>query len=227
MVKVFLDTADIELIRKYASQVDGFTCNPSICRKAGVTDYKEFALEAIAASDGKPFSLEVFADDLDDMKDQAREIASWGRNLYVKIPITNTLGESTEGVIHDLTHFGVKVNVTAVMTAKQVDGIYNALTTTPAIVSVFCGRIADTGRDPVRVMAQAGHILRNRPNVELLWASVREVFSFYQARDCADVITLPPDLFAKLSMKDRDLEEYSLDTVRGFYDDAKAAGYSL
>lgn len=228
MVKVFLDSANIAEIVAHVDRIDGVTCNPSIMRKAGVTDYREFATEAIAILGDKPISLEVFADDSDEMKAQAQEIASWGKNIYVKVPVVNSRGDSTEDVIHDLTHFGVKVNVTAVMSAKQVDRIYNALTSTPAIVSVFAGRIADTGRDPVRVMRQCAYILDRRKNVELLWASVREPYNYYQAEDSGvHVITMAPDMLAKLSLKDKDLDLYSKETAAQFLADAQAAGYSL
>ena len=229
-LKIYVDTASIEEIEALVRDplIQGVTCNPTIMRKCGVVNYRDFALAAIGMLGDKPISLEVVADEPDAMKDQARKIASWGKNIYVKVPIVNSRGESTEDVIHDLTHFGVKVNVTAVMTAKQVDRIYNALTTTPAIVSVFCGRISDTGRDPFRTMVKCAYILERRPNVELLWASVRSVRDVYVAEDAgAHIITLAPELLAKLALKDKDLDEYSRETAAQFYNDGKEAGYSI
>ena len=228
MVKVFLDSANIAEIVAHVDRIDGCTTNPTLMRKAGVTDYKTFAQDAIGAIGDKPISLEVIADDLDEMRAQAHELASWGKQVFVKIPIVNSKGESTEDVIHGLARSSVKLNITAVMTPKQTELIDSVLTDTPAIVSVFAGRIADTGRDPVRVMRQCADILDRRKNVELLWASVREPLNYYQAEDAGvHVITLPPGMLAKLALKDKDLDAFSRETAAQFHDDAKAAGYSL
>ncbi len=212
-----------------ARAADGFTTNPTLMTKAGVKDYREFAREALGAIRDLPISFEVFADAFDEMRRQAREIASWGSNVYVKIPITNTRGESSIPVIQELTAEGLKLNATAIMSLGQVEQVIEAVAPgTPTIVSVFAGRIADTGRDPVPFMRQVVEMCRPNPKLKVLWASPREVLNVYQAEACGcQIVTLTPDLMAKLPLRDRDLVEFSRETVQMFYDDARRAGYEL
>jgi transaldolase len=231
-IKIFLDGADIKSIKSAARDfpfIKGFTTNPTLMRKAGVEDYKGFALRAIDAAGGLPISFEVFSDDFDDMERQAGIIASWSENAYVKIPITNTKGEPSVTLIKKLSANGIKLNITAILATGQVFDTAQALDPgTPAIVSVFAGRIADTGRDPIPVMRECLSLLSERPQAELLWASPREPLNIFQA-DAAGVpiITATRDVIAKLKLAGRDLAEFSLDTVRMFYNDAQAAGYKL
>jgi transaldolase len=231
-VKIFMDGADIESIKKSAENfpfVKGFTTNPTLMRKSGVNDYKDFALRAIDASGGAPISFEVFSDEFDDMERQSRIIASWGENVYVKIPITNTKGESSSGLIERLSGGGVRLNVTAVLSIGQVKIAAAALNSgTPSIVSVFAGRIADTGTDPVPVMKESLRLLSGKPRAELLWASTREILNVVQADSAGcHIITVTEGVIGKLGLLGRDLDEYSLDTVKMFYHDAAAAGYKL
>jgi transaldolase len=209
--------------------IKGLTTNPTLMRKAGVTDYVGFAKEVLASIKEKPISFEVFSDDFSEMEAQARTIASWGENVYVKIPITNTRGESAFDVIKKLTGEGIKVNVTALLTLGQVEHIRGAFAPgVPGIVSVFAGRIADTGADAVPLMRAAKEALASHPHLELLWASPRELFNIYQAEYAgADIITVSPDILKKLSKIGYDHEKLSLETVQMFFDDGKKAGYSL
>jgi transaldolase len=209
--------------------IRGFTTNPTLMRAAGVGDYKAFAQEVLQAIPDRPISFEVFADDFPTMEQQAREIASWGKNVYVKIPVTNTKGEFAGPLIATLSRAGIKLNVTAVMTLEQVASIGEALAeTVPAVVSVFAGRIADTGRDPVPLMNEALTILRSRPRAELLWASPRELLNIFQADDIGcHIITVTNDHLKKLSLVGKDLDEYSRDTVAMFYKDAVSAKYAI
>src|SRR3990167_10572746 len=198
-VKIYADGADLETMRSLAANpiVFGWTTNPSLCRKAGVTDYREFAKQVLAIIDGKPVSFEVFSDDMGGMERQAREIASWGDNVYVKIPITNTAGESTAEVIEHLMAIGVKVNVTAILTRDQIKTAINALDGADGIVSVFAGRIADAGKNPVTPVLYAGG--RRVGETKILWASTREVYNVVQADECGcDIITCSPAIIAKL-----------------------------
>jgi len=225
MVKIFADGADRASILELNKNpfVEGFTTNPSLLRKAGVTDYKEFALDILSVIRDKPISFEVIADDNYEMYRQALEIASWGENVYVKIPITNTEGKSTEDVIRRLDH--VNLNVTAITTIKQVRRILPSLK--KGFISIFAGRIADTGINPLPIMKSALKLI-NGTKVELIWASPREVFNVYQAQEIGcHVITCTPDLIKKMSLQGKDLTEYSLDTVRMFYNDAKESGLKL
>jgi len=230
-IKIFADGADLAGIRQAAadSRIKGFTTNPTLMRAAGVTDYKGFALDVLKIVPDRPVSFEVFADDLPTMSDQAREIASWGANVYVKIPFSNTKGESCCPLIAALSHAGIKLNVTAILTLDQVARVAEALSeSTPAIVSVFAGRVADTGRDPVPHMTEALRLLRNRRKAELLWASPRELLNIFQADDIGcHIITVTGDLLKKLSLVAKDLDLYSRETVQMFYKDAVAAGYSI
>ena len=230
-VKIFADGADLAGIRAMAATpwVRGFTTNPTLMRKAGVRDYREFALQVLEAVPDRPVSFEVFADDLDEMERQAREIARWGLNVNVKIPVTNTRRESSAPLLRRLTQSGVKVNVTAVFTLEQVKDVIEALAEeTPAIISVFAGRIADTGVDPVPLMREALKIMQARPRAELLWASPREALNVVQAHEAGcHIITATSDILAKLSFLGKDHERYSLETVEMFHRDARAAGYTI
>ena len=230
-IKMFADGADIDHIRSFVldPRVAGFTTNPTLMRKAGVADYRAFAQEALSLVAPRPISFEVFTDELDEMTRQAENIASWGENVYVKIPVTNTLGESTARVVKELSAAGVQLNVTALLTEAQIVEVSDSLSpTTPSVVSVFAGRIADAGIDPVPMMKRAAEILRARPMAELLWASPREVLNIIQAQECGcHIITMTTDLWTKLGNLGKDLDQYSLETVKMFYDDAKHAGYSL
>lgn len=225
-VKIYADGADLECMRILTTRknVAGFTTNPSLCRKAGVTDYRQFCKEVLAIVDGKTVSFEVFADDLAGMERQAQEIASWGNNIYVKIPITNTVGESTAEVIEHMVAIGVKVNVTAILTHDQIKTAINALDGADAIVSIFAGRIADAGKNPVTSILYA--IGRKTGKTKILWASTREVYNVVQADDCGcDIITCTPEIIAKLSGIGANLEQRSLETVKEFFEAGK--GYSL
>lgn len=230
-IKVFADGADMQgILDMYANpDIQGFTTNPTLMRQAGVEDYEKFARELLEKIQDKPVSLEVFADEFDEMERQALKIASWGGNVNVKIPITNTKGEKSAPLIKKLSAEGVVVNVTAMMTLEQVQEVADALDpNTGAIVSVFAGRIADTGIDPVPHMTEALNILKSRPKAELLWASPRELLNIFQAdwMGC-HIITVTNSLLAKLALVGKDLDEYSRETVEMFYRDASSAGYTL
>jgi transaldolase len=230
-VKVFADGADkAGMLQMYRNPViQGFTTNPTLMRKAGVSDYESFALDILRAIPDRPISLEVFSDDFEDMERQARKIGGWGSNVYVKIPVTNTAGRSSVPLLGVLARAGVKVNVTALMTLDQVRDVGAALVGgPPACVSVFAGRIADTGRDPVPLMAAAVELLRPYPNVELIWASPRELLNIVQANAIGcHIITATNDILNKLNLFGKDLHDFSLDTVKMFREDALKAGYSL
>ncbi|MFL5003025.1 MAG: transaldolase [Xanthobacteraceae bacterium] len=230
-VKIFADGADFDSIVKLSSNpiVKGFTTNPSLVRKAGVTDYEEFGRKLLAAVPNRPVSLEVFADDFAEMARQARAIATWGPNVNVKIPVTNTKKEFSGELIRELSGDGVVVNVTAILTLDQVRRVTACLSPkTPAIVSVFAGRIADTGVDPLPLMAEAVSILKARPKAELIWASPRELLNIFQADEIGcHIITVTNDILNKLSLVDKDLEAYSLETVEMFRRDALAAGFTI
>ena len=229
--KIFADGADLPgIVKLYANPfIKGFTTNPTLMRKAGITDYAEFARDVLRAVPDRPVSFEVFADEFDQMELQAREIASWGRNVNVKIPVTNTKGVFSGPLIERLSRAGIVVNVTAIMTLDQVQAVVDCLAPqTPAIVSVFAGRIADTGRDPVPLMAEAVRILTAKPKAELIWASPRELLNIFQADDIGcHIITVTHDLLSKLSLVGKDLGAYSLETVEMFHRDAQAAGFSI
>jgi transaldolase len=230
-VKIFADGADFNGIKEMYSNplIKGFTTNPTLMRKAGVQDYKAFARKVLEAVPDRPISFEVFADEFDGMEWQAMEIASWGDNVNVKIPVTNTHGEFAGPLIKRLSKAGVKVNVTAMMTLDQVRQVTECLAPeTPAIISVFAGRIADTGRDPVPLMAQAVKIMKARPKAELIWASPRELLNIFQADSIGcHIITVTNDVLKKLSLVGKDLTSYSRETVDMFYKDATAAKYTI
>jgi transaldolase len=230
-VKIFADGADKEgILEMYAKTfIKGFTTNPTLMRKAGISDYRAFAKEILQAISDRPISFEVFSDEFQDMERQAMEIASWGDNVYVKIPVTNTRGQPCYELVRKLTKSGVKVNVTALMTLDQVRDVVAVLESeTPSYVSVFAGRIADTGRDPVPLMAAAVEMLKTRPKAELIWASPRELLNIFQADTLGcHVITVTNDTLKKLVLIGRDLHDYSLETVKMFFEDAKGAGFEL
>lgn len=230
-IKLFADGADIDGITKLAAdpRIAGFTTNPTLMHKAGLRDYEAFGRAVLEVIGGRPISYEVFADDAGEMLRQARKIASWGTNVYVKVPVTDTHRVATDDVVRELTREGVKLNVTALMTEEQVRRVVDALAGTPgAYVSVFAGRIADTGRDPAPAMRRNVAVCERVPNVELIWASPRELLNVFQADACGvHVITATHDILAKLTLVGKDLDDYSLETVEMFYRDAKAAGFTL
>lgn len=229
--KVFADGADKEsMFALYEnSLIAGFTTNPTLMRKAGISDYQEFARDILAVIKDKPISFEVFSDEFAEMEAQAKVIASWGENVYVKIPITNTRSESSIPLIERLGKQGVKVNVTAIMTAAQVKEAIEATRSCPAAcVSIFAGRIADTGADPLPLMRYAMELLKPHPHIELIWASPREILNVSQASEIGcHIITVTDDILKKLSSIGKDHEQFSLETVKMFYDDAKACGYTI
>lgn len=230
-IKLFADGADLKEMENAHKEgiVSGFTTNPSLMRKAGVTDYEIFAKSVLKVIPDMPISFEVFSDDPAQMEMEARKIGSWGQNVYIKIPVTNTKGESSAQLIKKLADDGLKLNITAILTEEQVETVAASLSMkTPSIVSVFAGRIADTGRDPVPVMKRAAEILKPNTNAELLWASSRELYNVMQAESCnCHIITVTSDILKKMKMVGKDLGELSLDTVKMFYSDAQAAGYKL
>jgi transaldolase len=231
-IKIFADGAELEgIIDLYRKPyIKGLTTNPTLMRKVGITDYEVFARSVLESVSDKPISFEVFSDEFPEMRRQALKIRDWQENVYVKIPITNTKGESAIPLIRDLAAEGVKLNVTALLTVQQVEHVAGALNAdVPAVVSVFAGRIADTGVDPVPLMKQSLDTLRELPSAELLWASVREVLNIFQAADCGcHIVTVPHDILSKVTkLGGMDLTELSLDTVRMFYQDAAAAGFAL
>ena len=230
-IKIFADGADKEgMLEMYRqSYIKGFTTNPTLMRKAGVSDYEAFARDIIQIIPDRPISFEVFSDDFDEMERQAHKIAGWGENVYVKIPVINTKRETCCSLVKELTAQKVKLNVTAIMSLTQVRDVVAALNpNVPSYVSVFAGRIADTGRDPVPLMAAAVEMLKVNPLAELIWASPRELLNIFQADTIGcQVITVTNDILKKLELVGFALDEYSLDTVKMFYNDAKAAGFNL
>ena len=231
-VKIFADGADKKgmLELNANSLIQGLTTNPTLMRKAGISQFEAFARDILQGITVKPVSFEVFSDEFPEMKRQAMKINSWAKNVYVKIPITNTRDESSLPLIRELANEGVKLNITAMLTPDQVRGVAQALPAkAPAFISVFAGRIADTGTDPVPLMLECKKILKDRPQAELLWASVREVLNIFQANDCGcEIVTVPHDILNKaLKLAGMDLKELSLDTVKMFAADAKGAGFSL
>ncbi|HKC60318.1 MAG TPA: transaldolase [Myxococcales bacterium] len=230
-VKIFADGADRAAILELCKDpvIKGFTTNPTLMRKAGVTQYEAFAKDVLREIENRPISFEVFSDEFAEMEAQAMRLASWGENVYVKIPVTNTRGNSSAPVMARLARRGVKVNATALLTVAQVQEVAHALAGGPrSIISVFAGRIADTGVDPLPVMKAALEVVAPYSNIEIIWASPRELFNVVQADQIrCHIITVTPDLLKKLPMLGRDLGEVSLDTVRMFHRDAAAAGYTL
>jgi transaldolase len=231
-IKIFADGADLQGIAELYRQpyIHGLTTNPTLMRKVGLTDFESFAREVLSVVRSKPISFEVFSDDFPEMRRQALKIHQWQDNVYVKIPITNTNGESSIPLIQQLAGEGVKLNITALLTRRQVKSVASVLDpSVPAVVSVFAGRIADTGVDPLPIMKESLEILCELPKAELLWASVREVLNVFQAATCGcHIVTVPHDILRKLvALGGKDLDELSLDTVRMFHQDAVAAGFKL
>jgi len=230
-IKLFADGADLPgMMEMYSNpMIKGFTTNPTLMRKAGIEDYSAFAHEVIKSIPDRPISFEVFADEFYEMEQQALEIASWGKNVNVKIPVTNTRKQFTGPLIKSLSYAGVSLNVTAVMSLDQVQNITDCLAPqATAIISVFAGRIADTGVDPLPLMAKAIEIMRAKPKSELIWASPRELLNIFQADSIGcHIITATNDILKKLMLVGKNLEDYSLETVEMFFRDAKAAGYSI
>ena len=231
MVKLFADGADkAGILEMYRSpRIDGFTTNPTLMRKAGITDYVTFAKDILKEIPDKPISFEVFADEFGEMERQAVEIADWGRNVYVKIPVMNTKRKTSYDLVRKLSQAGVQLNITAIMTLEQVNKVAEAVQEGPScFVSVFAGRIADTGVDPVPLMKEALKLLKKAKNAKLLWASPREVLNVYQAESIGcHVITATNDILKKLNLKGKDLTDFSQETVQMFYNDAQAAGFNL
>ena len=230
-VKIFADGADKSgMLEMYGRPyIKGFTTNPTLMRKAGITDYEAFARDILVAIPNRPISFEVFADDVREMERQAHAIAGWSEQVYVKIPITTTTGESTCTLVQRLTRDGIKVNVTALMTLEQVRAVADAVAGgAPSYVSVFAGRIADTGCDPLPLMAAAVEELRPNPKAELIWASPRELLNIFHADSIGcQIITVTNDILKKLELVGKDLDQYSLETVRMFYEDGVSAGFGL
>ena len=230
-VKLFADGAEKNgMIEMYHNPlISGFTTNPTLMKRAGVMDYQGFALDILKVIKDKPISFEVFSDDFSEMEKQATHIASWGNNVYVKIPITNTHGESSFNLVKGLTTSGIKVNVTAMLTFEQVKSILPALSDTKgAYVSVFAGRIADSGQNPLPIMQKCVDILKKYSNVELIWASPRELYNVVQANSIGcHILTATNDILKKLPLLGKNLIEYSLETVKMFYNDARIAGYFI
>ena len=230
-IKLFSDGADkTQILRFYANPlIRGFTTNPTLMRSAGVKNYEAFAREILDVIRDRPISFEVFADNFGEMERQARKIAAWGENVYVKIPISNTKRQSSMELAGQLAHSGVKVNITAVLTLDQVRAAADALTGgSPGIISIFAGRIADTGRDPVPTVAAAVDLVSAYSDIELIWASPRELLNIFQANDAGcHIITVPETILAKLETVGKDLDEFSLETVAMFHNDAARSGYQL
>lgn len=230
-VKIYADSAKLEdMLAAYRSgTVQGFTTNPSLMKKAGVTDYKAFAKEVLSEISDASVSFEVFTDELDTMEKEADILSALGKNVFVKIPITNTKGESTVPLIRKLSKKGYQLNITAIFTIEQVEAVVDALDAdTASIVSVFAGRIADTGRDAGEIMRKAAEICKRKPKAELLWASCRELYNIYEADKCGcDISTVPNSILAKSNNVGKDLKEYSLETVQGFFKDASGLGFSI
>jgi transaldolase len=229
--KIFADGADLAALEKLCANraIRGFTTNPTLMRKAGVSDYEAFARAALKLVGDRPISFEVFSDELSEMERQARTLANWGKNVYVKIPVTNTRREQADDLVRRLSHSGVQVNVTAVMTLGQVERLAKCLDGgAPSNISIFAGRIADSGIDPLPTMRKALELVGTSPGIEIIWASPRELLNLVQASDIGcHIITVTSDILAKLPLIGRDLDEYSLDTVKMFYNDATAAGFRL
>lgn len=230
-IKIFADGANInEMLKLYKEGfIKGFTTNPTLMKKDGVSDYVRFAKELLEFIKDLPISFEVFSDDFNTMEREARLIYSWGENVYVKIPITNTNGELSFDLIKKLSNDGISLNITAVLTIEQVKKILPAINpNSKTIISIFAGRIADTGRDPIPYMQEAKKIIKENSNAELLWASSRELLNLIHAENCGcDIITITNDILKKLPLLNKDLQELSLDTVKMFYNDAKSLGYKI
>ena len=230
-IKIFADGADLNEIAELNKKnfIKGFTTNPSLMRKAGIDNYKKFAIDVLKIVKAKPISFEVFSDKISEMEQQAKEIASWGKNIYVKIPITNSKGEKTINLIKNLSSNSIKCNVTAVLTLEQVKEVYEVLDpNTPSVISVFAGRIADTGIDPSFTISESLNLCKSKEKIEILWASTREVLNIMQADNIGcHIITVPHPILHKLSGIGKNLKQVSLDTVQGFLKDSIKASYKI
>ena len=230
-IEIFADGADYDSIINFSKDplIKGFTTNPTLMKKAGVLDYKSFAKDILNVIDDKPISFEVFADDIDEMERQAYEIASWGKNINIKIPITNTKGHSTAELVRKLTDDKIICNVTAIFTNEQLKSIIDKISNTSKIIlSVFAGRIADTGIDPIPLIKESVNLSKNIKGCKILWASPREFLNIFQAEDAGcHIITLAPDLISKVKNYNKNLDEFSLETVKMFFNDAQNAGYKI
>ena len=230
-IKIFADGADLNSIEVLNSQshIKGFTTNPTLMRKSGVTDYKKFAMEALKIVKKKPISFEVFSDEFDEMKNHAEEISSWGKNVYVKIPITSSKGEKTFNLVKTLSENGIKCNITAILTLNQVKEIYEiANPDTDMVISIFAGRIADTGVDPIETIRDAISLCKPKKKIEILWASTREILNIVQANNIGcHIITVPHQILNKSNGIGKDLEKLSLETVKGFLSDSRKANYKI
>lgn len=231
MIDIFFDGANYErmLDLNNDSLIKGFTTNPTLMKSEGITDYETFAKKILRTINSKPISFEVFADELEEMEYQAKTISSWGTNVYVKIPVTNTKGLSTAPIIKKLSDVGIKLNVTAIFTTDQIQNIIRILDNDAnMILSIFAGRIADTGINPEKIIHESLKILNNFKNIKILWASTREVLNINQAEDLGcDIITITDDIYKKLNLKNKDLNQFSLETVKMFYDDGLASGFKI
>ena len=230
-VKMFADGADLESIKELSkkSYIQGFTTNPSLMKKGGIVDYKKFVIDMLNIVKDKPVSFEVFSDEINEMENQAREIASWGKNIYVKIPITNSKGTQTYNLVEKLSNDGIKCNVTAILLIEQVKEIYQASNPkTDIIISIFAGRIADTGVDPISTMREAVNLCKNKKKIQILWASCRELINIMQADSAGShIITVPHQILKKIDGVGKDLGQLSLETVKTFLSDAVSAGYKI
>jgi len=230
-IKIFADGADINSIKSLVKNpiINGFTTNPTLMRSAGVIDYAEFASEVIKLVSPMPVSFEVFADEFDEMLVQSKKIASWGSNVFVKIPVTNSRGDLSTDLIKKLNSENIKLNITAIFTVEQARLVIDSISSeVPSVISVFAGRIADTGIDPMPIMHEIKQLMKNRSYLELLWASPREILNIVQAKQCGcDIITVPPAILSKLGSLGKDHNEFSLETVKMFYDDAVKSGYRI
>ena len=230
-VKMFADGADLESIKELSkkSYIQGFTTNPSLMKKGGIVDYKKFVIDMLNIVKDKPVSFEVFSDEINEMENQAREIASWGKNIYVKIPITNSKGTKTYNLVEKLSNDGIKCNVTAILLIEQVKEIYQASNPkTDIIISIFAGRIADTGVDPISTMREAVNLCKNKKKIQILWASCRELINIMQADSAGShIITVPHQILKKIDGVGKDLGQLSLETVKTFLSDAVSAGYKI
>lgn len=230
-IKIFTDGANLDSISRLAldPMIDGITTNPTLMRSSGVTNYMTFAKAAIRASEGKSLSLEIFSDEYKEMLDQALILSNLSKSVYVKVPITNSIGNSSSKVINELSKKSINLNITAVLTKNQIDVCYDALShDSKAYISIFAGRIADTGRDPIPFIQYATNKFKDYKNVEILWASTREVFNVYQAAKCGcHIITVTPEIIKKIKLKDYDLSKLSLETVQMFKKDSEASNYKI
>ena len=233
-IKIFADTSNVKEIfdiYENSKEVKGFTTNPSLMKRAGITEYRSFVKEVIGKIKDLPFSFEIFADDLNEMEYQIQKISEFGDNIYVKVPITNTKGELTCHLIEKMNMKGIKINVTAIFTEKQAQSVIDILmhTTNPLIISIFAGRISDTSINPIDLIQSISKKLKKEKSlIETLWASTRSVYNVYEAERCGcDIITVTPDIFPKLKLKDKNLDDFSLETVKMFYDDAKSSNFTI